>query len=333
MTEMLFILTVELSIIIGFLLDLLFADPEKIPHPVVIIGRAIAFMEEKLMGLSGDRPEAKKAAGTVMAVIIPLTTFLVTAGILVIAWKIHPALFFLIHTIWCWQAIAVRGLGNEAVNVYRHLTPRLDIAGARRAVGRVVGRDTQHLDAEGIMKATCETVAENFSDGVVGPLFYMTIGGAPLALTYKSINTMDSMVGYKNEKYLDFGRSAALLDDMAGFLPARIGALIWILMGGLFEHRMKRSFSIWKRDRKNHASPNAAQTEAACAGALGVQLAGPAYYFGEYYDKPAIGDREREIEERDILRTCRMMYGGSVLAMLFTVACSTSMLMVAEALI
>lgn len=318
---MLFMLIVEASILLGFLLDLVLGDPERFPHPVIIIGKGISFLEKSLRTIFPDRAEGRRAAGVVMAILIPLSTFVVSAGICVTAWIVHPLLFFAAHTMWCWQAIAVRGLEREAKNVYRCLCEggELDdtrLAAARKAVGRIVGRDTAALDEKGVIRATVETVAENFSDGVVAPLFYMAIGGAPLALTYKSINTMDSMVGYKNDKYVDFGRAAARLDDAAGWIPARIGALIWIFVAGMFERRMKQSYVIWKRDRRNHASPNAAQTEAACAGALGVQLAGPAYYFGEFYDKPVIGDPDRDIEAEDILRTCRMMRGASVFGVL-----------------
>ena len=338
-----FILLVELSIILGFLLDLLLADPVSALHPVVVMGRGIGFLERNLRKIFPSSVRGKRAAGTLMAVLMPVTTYVISAGLCLLAWMIHPLLFFGIHTLWCWQAIAVRGLGREAKNVYRCLCKRseveekrnvsgvdgkdnetgeeprreaTDLDEARIAVSRIVGRDTAGLDEKGIIRATVETVAENFSDGVMAPLFYMAVGGAPLALTYKSINTMDSMVGYKNEKYIDFGRAAARLDDAAGFIPARIGALLWILAAGAFERRAGASFDIWKRDRRNHSSPNAAQTEAACAGALGVQLAGPAYYFGEYYDKPTIGDAERDIEADDIMKTCRMMYGSSILGLI-----------------
>lgn len=321
---MIFLLIVESSILLGFILDLLLGDPEKLPHPVVIIGKGISFLEKKLRSIFPDTAPGRRRAGKVMATLIPITTLVISGGICLAAWIVHPLLFFVIHTIWCWQAIAVRGLDREAKNVHRCLLNGIDEA--RKAVARIVGRDTAGLDEKGVIRATVETVAENFSDGVMAPLFYMAIGGAPLALTYKSINTMDSMVGYKNERYLDFGRAAARLDDVAGWIPARIGALVWILMAGLFEKRMGKSYAIWKRDRRNHASPNAAQTEAACAGALGVQLAGPAYYFGEYYDKPTIGDPEREIEPADILRTCRMMRGASVLGLLLCMAAAAAVI-------
>ena len=203
---------------------------------------------------------------------------------------------------------------QESTNVYRELT-KPDLPAARIAVSRIVGRDTQALTAEGVTKAAVETVAENASDGVIAPLFYMLLGGAPLALTYKAINTMDSMVGYKNERYLHFGRAAAKLDDIANFLPSRIAALLWVAAAALTGNDARSAWRIWRRDRRNHASPNSAQTESACAGALNVQLAGPAYYFGQYYPKPTIGDAVRPIEPEDIRRADRMMYAESLLAL------------------
>ena len=203
---------------------------------------------------------------------------------------------------------------QESTNVYRELT-KPDLPAARIAVSRIVGRDTQALTAEGVTKAAVETVAENASDGVIAPLLYMLLGGAPLALTYKAINTMDSMVGYKNERYLRFGRAAAKLDDIANYLPSRIAALLWVAAAALTGNDARSAWRIWRRDRRNHASPNSAQTESACAGALNVQLAGPAYYFGQYYPKPTIGDAVRPIEPEDIRRADRMMYAESLLAL------------------
>ena len=213
------------------------------------------------------------------------------------------------------QALAATGLAQESTNVYRQLE-KDNLPAARKAVSRIVGRDTEKLTREGVTKAAVETVAANASDGVIAPLFYMMLGGAPLALTYKAVNTMDSMVGYKNEKYLNFGRAAAKLDDAANYLPSRIAALLWIAAAALTGNDAKGAWRIWRRDRRNHASPNSAQTESACAGALGVQLAGPATYFGEYYDKPTIGDAARAIEPKDILRANRMMRVASVLGLI-----------------
>ena len=366
---MLFLLLFELSILFGFLLDLLFADPEKLLHPVVVIGRGISLLEKNLRRIFPDTSSGKRTAGAVMAALIPVTTFVVTACLCILAWIIHPLLFFLLHTLWCWQAVAIRGLAKEAKNVYRHLAMRSPagssegdlnssgecktagsgasdpdwIIAARKAVSRIVGRDTQALDEAGVIRAAVETVAENYSDGVIAPYFYMMIGGAPLALTYKSINTMDSMVGYKNETYIDFGRVPAHLDDVAGYIPARLGALLWILSAVAIVSSVRRRFAelgekraicgvrgawrIWRRDNRNHASPNSAQTESACAGALGVQLAGPAFYFGEFYDKPTIGDALRPIEPEDILRTNRMLYAASLMTVLLSMVVSSGLIL------
>ena len=323
---MLFLLLFELSIIFGFLLDLLLADPAKMPHPVVIIGKCITAMEKCLRSVFPKTHGGERAAWRLMAGIITVGTYVVTLGLCYLAWKIHPVVFLLLHTLWCWQAIAISGLGREAKNVYKYLSPELDIEGARKAVSRIVGRDTQELTAEGVTKAAVETVAESFSDGVAAPFFYMMIGGAPLALTYKAINTMDSMVGYKNEKYINFGRGPAHLDDLAGLIPSRLAALMWIAAAGMMERSAKNAWRIWRRDNRNHPSPNSAQTESACAGALGVQLAGPAYYFGELYNKPTIGDKTRPIEPDDILKTNRMMYAASIISLLLTMAVSAALI-------
>ena len=249
-----------------------------------------------------------------MAAVLPLGTLLVTGAACWLAAKLHPALGLALQMFWCGQALAAKGLKQESMNVYKELQ-KGDLPAARKAVARIVGRDTQSLTAEGVTKAAVETVAENASDGVIAPLFYMLIGGAPLALTYKAINTMDSMLGYKNEKYLYFGRCAAKLDDVANWQPSRLAGLLWVAAAALTGGSAAGAWKIWRRDRRNHASPNSAQTESACAGALGVQLAGPAYYFGEYYNKPTIGDPLRPIEPQDIVRANRMMYAESLLAL------------------
>ena len=323
---MLFLLLFELSIVFGFLLDLLFADPPKMPHPVVIIGKCITVLEKALRKIFPKTAGGERTAGRVMAAIITILTYAVTMGLCIAAWIVHPVVFLLLHTLWCWQAIAIRGLAKEAKNVYSYLSPECDIEGARKAVSRIVGRDTQALTAEGVTKAAVETVAESFSDGVAVPFFYMMIGGAPLAMTYKAINTMDSMVGYKNERYMNFGRGPAHLDDLAGLIPSRLAALMWIAAAGMMERSAGSAWRIWRRDNRNHPSPNSAQTESACAGALGVQLAGPAYYFGELYNKPTIGDKTRPIEPDDILRTNRMMYAASLISLLLTIAVSAALI-------
>ena len=307
-------MTICVAAFLGFLLDLWLADPGWMPHPVVLMGKCITRLEEVLRSRFPATPKGERAAGCVLAVLLPVGTLVLTGAICLLTGRIHPLLGLAVQTFWCWQALAVKGLAEESKNVYRQLAAE-DLPGARRAVARIVGRDTQALTEEGVTKAAVETVAENFSDGVVAPLFYMMIGGAPLALCYKAVNTMDSMIGYKHQRYLQFGRAAAKLDDAANYLPSRLAAVFWILAAGLTGQDAPNAWRIWRRDRRNHASPNSAQTESACAGALGVQLAGPAYYFGEYYNKPTIGDAKRPIEPRDILRANRMLFAGAGLAL------------------
>ena len=298
----------------GFVLDALFGDPAWLPHPVVYMGKAISKLEKFLRPRLPKTPQGELLGGAIVAFCLPVGTFLLTGLVCWGAARLHPLLGLAVQMFWCGQALAARGLVQESTNVYKELQ-KPDLPGARKAVSRIVGRDTAELTAEGVTKAAVETVAENASDGVIAPLLYMLIGGAPLALTYKAINTMDSMLGYKNEKYLYFGRVPAKLDDAANYLPSRLAALLWVAAAAFTHNDAKGAWKIWRRDRRNHASPNSAQTESACAGALGVQLAGPAYYFGEYYAKPTIGDALRPIEPEDILRANQMMYVASSFAL------------------
>ena len=298
----------------GFVLDALFGDPAWLPHPVVYMGKAISRLEKFLRSRLPKTPQGELLGGAIVAFCLPVGTFLLTGLVCWGAARLHPLLGLAVQMFWCGQALAARGLGQESTNVYKELK-KPDLPGARKAVSRIVGRDTAELTAEGVTKAAVETVAENASDGVIAPLLYMLIGGAPLALTYKAINTMDSMLGYKNEKYLYFGRVPAKLDDVANYIPSRLAGLLWVAAAAFTHNDAKGAWKIWRRDRRNHASPNSAQTESACAGALGVQLAGPAYYFGQYYPKLTIGDALRPIEPEDILRANRMMVAESILAL------------------
>ncbi len=298
----------------GFVLDALFGDPAWLPHPVVYMGKAISKLEKFLRPRLPKTPQGELLGGAIVAFCLPVGTFLLTGLVCWGAARLHPLLGLAVQMFWCGQALAARGLVQESTNVYKELK-KPDLPGARKAVSRIVGRDTAELTAEGVTKAAVETVAENASDGVIAPLLYMLIGGAPLALTYKAINTMDSMLGYKNEKYLYFGRVPAKLDDVANYIPSRLAALLWVAAAAFTHNDAKGAWKIWRRDRRRHASPNSAQTESACAGALGVQLAGPAYYFGQYYPKLTIGDALRPIEPEDILRANRMMYVASSFAL------------------
>ena len=302
------------SILIGFFLDLLLGDPEWMPHPVRLFGRAIRTMERRLRKWFPKTEKGERAAGLCLAILLPLLTLLLSAELMWLCYKVTPGLYLAIQALLCWQCLAMKDLSGESAKVQKALVDG-DLEKARRQVARIVGRDTDALSADGVTKAAVETVAENFSDGVIAPLLCMLVGGAPLALTYKAINTMDSMVGYKNENYLHFGRAAAKLDDFANWLPSRVAAFLWMLSAPLTGNSMKGAFRIWKRDRRKHASPNDGQTEAACAGSLGVQLAGPISYFGEPVEKEYIGDPDRDITPEDILTTNRIMLVGSFLCL------------------
>ena len=298
----------------GFLLDLLMGDPRWLYHPVCLIGKLISVLEKGIRKVFPKSEKGELAGGVLEVILVCLITFLVPFGIihLLYGWNFWAG--FVLETFWCGQLLATKSLKDESMKVYDRLKNGT-IEEARYAVSMIVGRDTQSLTEEGVTKAAVETVAENSSDGIIAPMLYMAIGGIPLMFLYKGINTMDSMLGYKNDKYLYFGRCAAKLDDVANYIPSRIAALLWVAAAAFTGNDAKGAWRIWRRDRRNHASPNSAQTESACAGALGVQLAGPAYYFGEYYPKPTIGDALRPIEPQDILRANRMMYVASGFAL------------------
>ena len=303
----------------GFAFDLIFGDPAWLLHPVVVMGKYISAFERIVRPHLSKTPKGELLGGALLAVSLPLLTLGVTLGACLLARRVHWALELALQTFWCAQALAARGLATESRRVYDALCSG-DLAAARTAVGRIVGRDTARLDAEGVAKAAVETVAENFSDGVAAPMLCMFLGGAPLAMAYKSINTMDSMVGYTSEKYLYFGRFAAKLDDLANFLPSRVAALFLIAAAALTGQDASSARHIWRRDANKHLSPNAGQTEAACAGALGVQLGGDAWYFGEKHEKAALGDALRRCVPEDILKTNRMMLCGSTLLCLVCAA-------------
>ena len=304
---------------LSLLLDALLGDPAWLPHPVVLMGKSIDALEKRLRALYPATDRGELRAGRALAAALPLGTLVLTACAVYLAGLVHPALRFALEVFWGWQALAMRGLVQESENVRRKLAEGT-LADARAAVARIVGRDTEKLSEAGVVRAAVETVAENYSDGVAAPLLYFLLGGAPLALCYKAVNTMDSMVGYKNERYLYFGRAAAKLDDAANFIPSRLAALLLIGAAYLCGGDGRSAWRIWRRDRRNHASPNSAQTEAAMAGALGLRLGGPASYFGKLYEKPFIGDPVREPEPEDIRRANRIMVAASVLALLVMAA-------------
>lgn len=291
----------------GFILDLILGDPHNWPHPVRWIGMLISKGEELIRKWLPKTKEGERVGGILLVIgVVGITVFVSTLLIKVGGW-INPWLGTLVEIILAYQILATKSLKDESMKVYKALEAG-DLEGARYAVSMIVGRDTASLDEEGIAKATIETVAENTSDGIIGPLFYLVIGGVPLAFMYKAINTLDSMIGYKNEKYEYFGTFGAKLDDVVNYIPARISGYLMILASGLCGMNLKGAYTIYKRDRYNHKSPNSAHTEAACAGALNIQLAGDAYYFGIKCEKPTIGDAIRLVEVEDIKRTNRLMY-------------------------
>ena len=302
------------AVVAGFLLDALLGDPRRIPHPIVAMGNAIAWLEPRLRAAFPDTPSGARRAGVVLVAVLCAGSFGATWCLIAVAGLVHPLLGFAVETWLCYQALAACELRRQSMRVVRELT-REGLPAARRAVGMIVGRDTEALDERGVLKAAVETVAENTADGVVGPLVYLIVGGAPLGMLYKAVNTMDSMVGYKNERYLDFGRAAARVDDVLGFIPARLAALCMIAAAPAAGLSAKGAWRIWRRDRFNHASPNSAQTESAMAGALGVELAGSAVYFGKLVEKPTMGDATRPIEREDVRRANRLMVLASALSL------------------
>ena len=306
------------AIAAGYILDLLFGDPAGRFHPVCFIGKLISALDSKLYRES-DPDRRKQNRGVCLTISVILITVLVTAGILALALAADTALggkaagwilYLIPASLLCDSTLAVRDLRKESMQVASAL--RKGLPEARKALSCIVGRDTENLGEDAVIRAAVETVAENTTDGVVAPLF---LGGPAAAMAYKAVNTMDSMIGYKNERYLHFGRAAARLDDVLNFIPARIAALLWIIAAGLCREDRKGAWRIWRRDRYKHESPNSAQTESACAGSLQVALAGDASYFGKLKRKPVIGDPVREITPDDIRRANRMMTVTSILSM------------------
>ena len=300
------------ALIVGYGLDLLLGDPSFLYHPIRVIGNLIALLEKWLRKVFPKTPKGELAGGVFLVILVCLAGYGVPALLLFAAFKIHPVIGFLLEVLWCWQIPATKCLKDESMKVYQKLKEN-DLPGARYAVSMIVGRDTENLSETGVTKAAVETIAENTSDGVIAPLLFLALGGPALGFLYKSINTMDSMLGYKNDKYLYFGRCAAKLDDVANYIPARLSGWLMVAASAFVKMDVKNAAKIYRRDRRNHASPNSAQTEAAMAGALDVQLAGNAYYFGKLYEKPTIGDAIRPVEVEDIRRSNRLLYATAIL--------------------
>lgn len=316
-----------IALLLGFLLDLILGDPHSLPHPVCFIGKLISWSERLLRKCFPKTKQGELIAGGFLCVIVISISGLIPFALLYTAALISPIARLLVEAVMCYQILATKSLRVESSKVYQELRHG-DLTKARYQLSMIVGRDTESLTEEGITKAAVETVAENTSDGVIAPMLYLALMGPVLGFMYKAINTMDSMVGYKNDRYLYFGRVAARLDDIANFLPARISALLMIVATGICElgmvlcgqsknavYSMRRAMKIFLRDRYRHASPNSAQTEAVCAGALGVQLAGDAYYHGVLHKKEFIGEPTRKIEPRDIKRANVLLYVSAIVCL------------------
>lgn len=304
-----------LAVVLGFLLDLLIGDPHWLYHPIRLVGHLISGLEKLLRGIFPKTEKGELTAGVFLLILTAGITTAAAWGLLTLAGWIHPYVRFALETIMCYQLLATKALKDETMKVYDALKED-DLEKARYAVSMVVGRDTAVLDEIGVTKAAVETVAENTSDGIIAPLLFMVIGGAPFGFFYKAVNTMDSMVGYKNEKYLYFGRAAAKFDDVVNYIPARVSAVLMTAASLFCGMDAKHAWKIYKRDRLNHSSPNSAHTEAVTAGALHIQLAGNAYYFGKLYEKPTLGDADRPVEYEDIRRANVLLYGTAILALI-----------------
>lgn len=299
----------------GALIDAVVGDPRRLPHPVALMGKLISLLEGVLRRKFPKSARGENLAGGVLWAIMSALAFLVPAALLMLCHQLSHWLGLAVEAVMCWQCLAARSLVRESMKVKKALDSG-DIEASRKAVSLIVGRDTGSLDAAGVARAAVETVAENTSDGVIAPLLFLAIGGGPLGMLYKAVNTMDSMLGYIEPPYRHFGLVPAKLDDVFNFLPARLSALLMLLGGGMLGFDMKNGLHIFRRDRKKHASPNSAQTESVMAGLLGLRLAGDACYHGALHRKEFIGDPLREIENEDIRRADRIMLVTAALALI-----------------
>lgn len=306
------------TVMLGFALDAVFGDPKRLPHPVCAVGKLISLTEKLLRRLFPPQKGPLIFAGVLLWIIVCGASFAVP--FFVIRWlsRLNFWLGFAAQTALCWLIFARKSLAEAGRHVYRAV--KESVEEGRRAVAWYVGRDTAELSEEGVIKAAVETIAENLTDGVVSPLIYMLIGGAPLGMLYKAVNTLDSMVGYHSEKYEYLGKFSAKMDDIFNFIPARLSALCIIAGAGMLRLDNRNALRIYRRDRNLHKSPNAGQTESACAGALHIQLGGDASYFGKIVKKAAFGDPMRRVNRTDILATIDLMNAASVLALVLCCA-------------
>lgn len=303
------------ALFIGFSIDLILGDPPGIPHPVILIGKLISAVEQLVRRLFPKTARGENVAGGVLWLIVVTVSTAVPALLLRLCYGCSPWLGLIVESVMCWQILAAKSLKDESMKVYRALETG-DLEQSRHAVSMIVGRDTAQLDDAAVTRATVETVAENTSDGVIAPMLYLAIGGAPLGFFYKAVNTMDSMLGYVEPPYKNIGLVPAKMDDVLNYLPSRLCALLMLMGGWMLKMDVRNGWRIFKRDRFNHASPNSAQTESVCAGLLGLRLAGDAWYHGVLHKKKYIGDPVREIEHQDIPRACALLYVTAILSLI-----------------
>lgn len=303
------------ALVFGFCMDLILGDPRWLTHPVVLIGKLISATEKLVRRIFPKTVRGESIAGGVLWLIVVAVSTFVPAGLLWVGYTVHFWLGFTMETILCWLILATKSLKDESMKVYAALQTG-DIEKSRYAVSMIVGRDTAQLDDKAVTRAAVETVAENTSDGIIAPMLFLALGGVPLGMFYKAVNTMDSMLGYVEMPYKNIGLIPAKMDDVVNFVPARLSALMMLIAGAFLRLDVKNGWKIFRCDRYNHASPNSAQTESVCAGLLGLRLAGDAWYHGVLHKKKYIGDAKREIEYEDIPRACKLLYTTAILSLI-----------------
>jgi len=302
----------------AYILDLILGDPVRLTHPVQVMGRLISMLERAL--LRGTASSAmQRFAGLLMVVLTIAIVAGVSIGILVVCWKVSKILFVAVSLYMAWTSLSVKSMGDAARSIGESLAGG-DGEGARKRLSCIVGRDTATLDREGVVRATVESVSESTADGIVAPLFYLAIGGPVLAMIYKAVNTMDSMVGYRNDRYRYFGTAAARLDDVMGYLPARITAALMIVSAFILRFNWRGALATLSTDGQNHPSPNSGLSQAAVAGALGLRLAGPMSYGGIIHDKPFIGGGTVRASLKTLASTLKIMHLTGIFTLVLALA-------------
>ncbi|MBE9541190.1 MAG: cobalamin biosynthesis protein CobD [Proteobacteria bacterium] len=291
----------------AYIADIIIGDPHRFPHPVVIIGKFVRFLEGGMVGFID-----KKKAGIILWFTVVIPVYFITLGIVEGCFFINSLFGAMITILLASLTLATKSLYDESKTVLNALN-RGNMEEARKRLSMIVGRDTKDLNGEEILRAVIETISENLSDGIVAPMFYLALGGLPLAMAYKAVNTLDSMVGYKNDRYTDIGWFSAKMDDVANLIPARLTGLIIVAVSFILRLNWRDSWRIMRRDGQNHSSPNSGVPEAAAAGAMNIQLGGKIQYFGKISHKPTIGNRIKEIDKDDVKKAWVIMFASSLL--------------------